>query len=88
MSGGLVFEGQPIHGDQPAPQVDYEVATPEYFRVLGVPVLSGRVFTSSDTLNAPRSQSSTSALRNTTGPARTPSDIAYPPIVARHGPPS
>jgi predicted permease len=54
MSGGLVFEGQPIHGDQPAPQVDYEVATPEYFRVLGVPVLSGRVFTSNDILNAPK----------------------------------
>lgn len=54
MSGGLVFEGQPIHGDQPAPQVDYEVATPEYFRVLGVPVLSGRVFTNNDNPQAPK----------------------------------
>ncbi|HTA84782.1 MAG TPA: ABC transporter permease [Silvibacterium sp.] len=53
MSGDLIFEGQPIHPDQPPPQVDYEVATPDYFHVLGVPVLAGRVFTDRDTLDTP-----------------------------------
>jgi predicted permease len=53
MNGGLEFEGQPLHPNDPASQVDYEVATPEYFRVLGVPVLSGRVFTNNDTLDTP-----------------------------------
>jgi putative ABC transport system permease protein len=53
MSGDLIFEGQPIHPDQPPPQVDYEVATLDYFHVLGVPVLAGRVFTDRDTLDTP-----------------------------------
>jgi hypothetical protein len=53
MSGDLIFEGQPIHPDQPPPQVDYEVATPDYFHVLSVPVLAGRVFTDRDTLDTP-----------------------------------
>jgi predicted permease len=53
MNGGLDVEGQPIHPEQPAPQVDYEVATPDYFRVLGVPVLGGRVFTDRDTVDQP-----------------------------------
>jgi len=54
MSGDLIFEGQPIHPGQPAPQVDYEVATPDYFHVLGVPVLAGRVFINDDTLDKPQ----------------------------------
>jgi predicted permease len=48
MNGGVIFEGQPLHPNEPMPQVDYEVASPDYFRVLGVPVLSGRTFFDSD----------------------------------------
>jgi len=53
MSGGVIVEGQPVHPGEPAPQVDYEVASPDYFRVLGVLVLSGRSFFDSDTAQAP-----------------------------------
>ena len=53
MSGGVIVEGQPVHPGEPTPQVDYEVASPDYFRVLGVPVLSGRSFFDSDTAQAP-----------------------------------
>jgi predicted permease len=53
MSGGVIVEGQPVHPGEPAPQVDYEVASPDYFRVLGVQVLSGRSFFDSDTAQAP-----------------------------------
>ena len=53
MSGGVIVEGQPLHPGEPTPQVDYEVASPDYFRVLGVPVLSGRSFFDSDTGDRP-----------------------------------
>ena len=49
MSGGVVIEGQLVRPGEPVPQVDFEVTSPDYFRVLGVPVLSGRVFTDRDT---------------------------------------
>jgi predicted permease len=52
-SGGVIVEGQPLHPGEPQPQVDYEVASPDYFRVLGVPILSGRSFFDSDTAQAP-----------------------------------
>lgn len=52
MSGGIIFEGQPLHPGEPAPQISYEVAGTDYFRVLGVPVLSGRAFFDSDTVKS------------------------------------
>ena len=52
MNGGLLFEGQPLHPGEPTPQVNYEVAGTDYFRVLGVPVLSGRSFLDSDTVKS------------------------------------
>jgi predicted permease len=39
---------------EPAPSVDGNVITSEYFTVLGVPVLRGRMFAASDTAAAPR----------------------------------
>jgi predicted permease len=54
MNGGVIFEGQPLHPGEPMPQVQYEVASPDYFRMLGVPVLSGRTFFDSDTAKAPQ----------------------------------
>jgi predicted permease len=49
MSGGVTIEGLQLHAGEPVPQVDYEIASPDYFRVLGVPLLSGRSFTDRDT---------------------------------------
>jgi predicted permease len=48
MNGGVAIEGRPLRTGEPMPQVDFEVASPDYFRVLGVPVLSGRTFTERD----------------------------------------
>ena len=53
MNGGMIFEGQPLHPGEPTPQVGYEVAGTDYFRLLGVPVLSGRAFLDSDGVKAP-----------------------------------
>jgi putative ABC transport system permease protein len=53
MNFGVTIEGQPLHPDQPLPHVDYEIASSDYFRVLGVPVLSGRSFLDSDRAEAP-----------------------------------
>jgi predicted permease len=53
MNGGVIFEGQPLRRDELMPQVDYEVASPDYFRVLDVPLLTGRPFLPADTATAP-----------------------------------
>jgi putative ABC transport system permease protein len=55
-----LFYGQTfqIDGDPPRPQADrdgtgYQIVSPSYFRMLGVPVLQGRAFTDADATNAP-----------------------------------
>ena len=53
MNGGVIFEGQPLPSGEPTPRVDYEVAGTDYFRLLGVPLLSGRAFLDSDGVKAP-----------------------------------
>jgi predicted permease len=52
-SAGIVVEGQPLHPDEPLPQANYEIASPDYFRVLGIPILSGRSFLDSDRMESP-----------------------------------
>ena len=54
MNGGVTFEGRPLRVGEPPPQVDYQLASPDYFKVLGVPLLEGRSFTDSDTRDAVR----------------------------------
>jgi putative ABC transport system permease protein len=54
MNGGVIVEGRPLNPGEPAPRVDYELASPDYFRVLGVSMLDGRAFTDADTREAPR----------------------------------
>jgi putative ABC transport system permease protein len=54
MNGGVIFEGRPLRSGEPMPQVDYESTSPDYFRLLGVPMLSGRAFTDADSSDAPR----------------------------------
>jgi predicted permease len=53
MTAGVVIEGQPLRPDEPAPQINFELASPDYFRVLGIPLLAGRSFLSSDQVEAP-----------------------------------
>jgi predicted permease len=53
MSGGVRLEGRPVNPGELLPQVDFELASPDYFRVLGVPVLSGRPFSDDDMEKAP-----------------------------------
>jgi predicted permease len=48
MSGGIAIEGRPLRNGEPTPQVDYEITSPDYFRVLGIPLLSGRTYTDGD----------------------------------------
>jgi putative ABC transport system permease protein len=48
-----------IDGDPPRPPTDrdltgYQIVSPSYFRLLGVPLLEGRVFTDADALTAPQ----------------------------------
>jgi predicted permease len=53
MTGGVLFEGRPVDPGDLMPQVDFELASPDYFHVLGVPILAGRAFTDGDTQNSP-----------------------------------
>ncbi|QNI37574.1 ABC transporter permease [Edaphobacter albus] len=52
MNGGITIESRPIVPGEPLPQVDHQLSTPDYFRVLGVPMLSGRTFTDADTIDS------------------------------------
>ncbi len=46
------IEGSATRPDE-LPDTDYRVVTPEYFRVLGIPLIRGRAFTTSDGPEAP-----------------------------------
>jgi predicted permease len=47
-SGPLQIEGRDLPPNTPRPQVDFHLATPDYFATIGQPLLSGRTFTRSD----------------------------------------
>jgi predicted permease len=47
-TGPLRIEGRELAPDAPRPQVDYHLATPDYFSTIGQPLLSGRAFERSD----------------------------------------
>jgi hypothetical protein len=48
------IEGQPPAEDEVTPQSDFRTATPDYFRTLGIPMLSGRSFTDADRAEGPQ----------------------------------
>jgi|ERR1700677_2937398 hypothetical protein len=48
----LCQEGREIRGNQP-PLVEASSTTPEYFHLLGIPLLRGRLFSNQDNENAP-----------------------------------
>jgi putative ABC transport system permease protein len=54
MHNGVTVEGHPLPPGEPPPQVSYEISTPDYFRLLGIPVLEGREFTDADTQQSSR----------------------------------
>jgi putative ABC transport system permease protein len=48
------IEGRPKNPGAALPQGDFRSVSPEYFRALGIPLVTGRVFTESDGPNAPQ----------------------------------
>jgi putative ABC transport system permease protein len=50
---GLIREGRTYPEGAPAPRVSLRVATPDYFKTLGQPLVAGRPFAPSDTFEAP-----------------------------------
>jgi putative ABC transport system permease protein len=54
MTPAFRVDGQPVPPGQPAPRADVHVASEEYFRTLGIPLLSGRGFLPSDDGKAPK----------------------------------
>ena len=52
-TGGIFVDGKVLPSGEIAPQVNFELASADYFRVLNIPVLSGRAFTDADTETAP-----------------------------------
>lgn len=58
LSGGgwgrsLTVEGHPVLSVGQAPMIQHTVVTPNYFRTMGITLLSGRDFTGADTAGAP-----------------------------------
>jgi len=51
-STSFTFQGQQVEPGQ-QPTADCRVATPNYFKAIGIPLLSGREFTEGDTKDAP-----------------------------------
>ncbi len=48
------IEGRAPNPNEPTPQVDYRVASIDYFRTIRLPLLKGRLFTESDDVQAPQ----------------------------------
>ena len=50
---GLIREGRTYPEGTPAPRVSLRIATADYFKTLGQPIVAGRAFAPSDTFEAP-----------------------------------
>jgi predicted permease len=53
-SGSYEVNGEPSGPNDPIPHAEYAVTLPGFFQTLGIPLLSGRDFESTDTRDAPR----------------------------------
>lgn len=49
----FIIEGHPLPPGEPSPAADFNVASPDTFKLLGVPLLSGRFFTPEDKEGSP-----------------------------------
>jgi len=47
-SAAYIIEGKAVDERQPAGQATFDAVTPDYFRTLGIPLVRGRVFSSTD----------------------------------------
>jgi predicted permease len=52
-TGGVLVDGKVLASGDIPPQVNFELASADYFHVLNVPILSGRAFTDADTETGP-----------------------------------
>ena len=50
---GFIVEGQAPDDRRAQPQVDFKFASPDYFKAIGMTLLSGRAFTDADDATAP-----------------------------------
>ena len=50
---GLVIEGRTLASGEEWPEVDWRVATPEYFETMRIPLIRGRRFSDVDGINSP-----------------------------------
>jgi len=53
-ASSFTLEGHPVANAADLPLANWRVVSPEYFGVLGIPVLQGRTFTERDNQNAPK----------------------------------
>jgi MacB-like periplasmic core domain len=53
ISGGVAIEGQPVGSNEPLPQINFELASPDYISVLAILLLAGRFFSPRDDAGAP-----------------------------------
>ncbi len=55
MDSGVIIEGQPLAAESSSrnPIVNWEVATPDYFRAMDIRLQQGRLFDARDTVNSP-----------------------------------
>jgi putative ABC transport system permease protein len=52
-SGSYMVNGEPSGPNDPVPHAEYSVTLPGFFQTLGIPLLAGRDFASTDTRDAP-----------------------------------
>jgi predicted permease len=53
-SGTFQIEGKPVPEGQPQPRAALNLASPDYFKTIGIPLLRGRLFTKQDHVESPR----------------------------------
>ena len=51
--GEFAIEGQSLDEQKQNPMVNYQAVSPDYFRVMQIPLLRGRVFTDADRVGSP-----------------------------------
>ncbi len=53
-NGSFEIEGKPVPEGQPRPRANLNLASPDYFKTIGIPLRRGRLFTKQDHIESPR----------------------------------
>jgi len=53
-NGSFEIEGKPVPEGQPRPRANLNLASPDYFKTIGIPLRRGRLFTRQDHVESPR----------------------------------